>query len=515
MSLYHPRILAQKIEELVLTLLSWSHSAMQMRHSALAYQSKMETQLANERRMADILAAQLVADTQEMAHVDAMLVAQTAYCFATKTEVDQACEAVQRAYNAAQQAVAHWQTELVKAEQWVVAAMEALQYAENDYARAVTVSLRVHEAVELASDEDITYLREVEAQVSVAGREKKRAERELRHAQARVSSCTCAVKYVCEAIQVAEEAQRYSQQGANAAGRSHEHIVAAQKACEEAKEALKREEEAIRAAEEVVKGAQTMLDDAADSLHTALLHEQSSQEYQAQARVELDGKIQALFALNQPDYNLSDGGAIIDPLPVDSALPEGAMGAEVTSSVSYLDGTAALLERGYTGPKSDLELQPLIERLLQKRELVASEWWSKLKVEKRVEVLRKVHRDIARAYGFTPCQIEIYSLRPKLYGVFNENMNRIILNSNLLVKDHPRQALSTLVHESRHAYQYHAIQQYTWMVPAHRRDGVKLWKANWKDYQTASEGYENYYKQPIEVDARAFADEVISKMYEG
>jgi hypothetical protein len=515
MSLYHPRLLAQKLEDLVLKLLSWSHSVIQVRHAALGYQSKMELELAGESRAAGILAAQLGVDAQEMAQADAMLVEQTAYYFETKAEGDQACEAVQQAYTAARQTLAYWQAQLVQAEQAVGRAMETLQYAESEYARVVNASLRVHEAVERTSDEDVSYLREVEARVKVVRRDKKRAEKELSSAQVRASNCTSAVKYACEAIQVVEEAQQYSQQGTNALGRSHEHVVAAQKAFEEGKAALKREEEAVRAAEEVVEGAQKVLDDAAESLQTALLHEQASQGYQTQARAELEGKIQALFALNQADYNFSAGGAIGDPLLVDGTLPEGAVGAEVSGRISALDDTTALLERGYTGPKSDLELQPLVERLLQKRELVASEWWSKLKMEKRVEVLRKVHKDIARAYGFTPCQIEVYSLRPKLHGVFNEHMNRIILNRDLLVNDHPMQALNTLAHESRHAYQYHAIQQYTWTIPAHRRAGVKLWKANWQNYQVASEGYEDYYKQPIEVDARAFAAEVISNMYRG
>lgn len=478
MALYHPRILAYKLEELVAKLLSWSYSVTQLHHHAQAQQSRMDTQLAGVKRTADLLANQLVRDRQAVMQVDAVLVAQTVAYVEAKREVDQVCAIVQRAYDEAQQAQAYWQAELAKAEQRVMGAMEALQRGEK---------------------------------------EPFHAERELSRAQAYANKCKYALNSASEALRVAREVQQSSVQGADALGRSHEHVVAAQKAFEQSKTALQQEEGFFRAAEEVVKSAQTALDNAADSLHSALLHEQSSQAYQAQARGMLDGKIQALVALNQPDNDHAYGEANGASAQAGSVITDEPVGvkAALDAVFALTESGTALSEKEYGGPKSDPELQSLVERLSRNTVLMTPERWSKLSEERKLELLRKVHKDIARIYGFAPCEIEIRTMQDKLRGAFSDRKNRIMINRKLVSQDHPRQVISTLSHETRHAYQYAAMKQHFWMLPADRRRAVKLWEKNWDNYQEANEGYEDYYKQPIEADARAFADAVVRQIYGG
>jgi hypothetical protein len=464
-------------------------------------------------------------DQQRVAQVEAVLALQTARCSETKREADQKLDGVQSMLDEAQRVLAHWQAESVKANQWVATARQRLQHAEEGHAHAIDALVKVDEEVEQASDEDETTKQTLQVrsqaakeQVSIAETEMHHAERELSNALTHANDCTYAVNYVHEAVQIAAEAQEYARQGINALGRSVEYVVAVQKALEEGKMALGREEEAIRATEEVLKIAKATRGEASDSLHSALIHEQCSQEYQAQARVILDGKILALVALNQSDFNFMYGGALVDQSPFNLTATGDANGVRTMLpgySLSPLaDSSTALSKKSYAGPQSDPELRLLIEHL-SRREGLTPEHWSNLQEGQRHELLRNVHTDIAQAYGFAPYPIEARFLPIESRGSFSAVDKKIVINRRLLAKDNPKQALTTLAHESRHAYQHHAINQPLWMIPVDRRDTVRSWKENWDDYKAPGRVFEDYYKQPVEVDARAFADEVVRRLYGG
>ena len=72
----------------------------------------------------------------------------------------------------------------------------------------------------------------------------------------------------------------------------------------------------------------------------------------------------------------------------------------------------------------------------------------------------------------------------------------------------PYERLKTIVHELRHAYQYLV---YNDLIDHRETDKtVKMWRDNWNDYisyKPELDNYDEYYRQPIEVDARWFADQ--------
>lgn len=515
MPLYHPRILAHKLEELILTLLRWSHTTAQTRHAALARQSKMEAQLAGTARTAGILADQLAQDQHKVVQVSAALDAQTTLCLEAKKEAEQAAGHTQRTLNEARQVLVHWQTEQAHAEQWEERATTRLQHAEGDYARIVNApehSSRTGEAHKTTAQAAAAHLRAV--QINAANAEIQSAQRELRNAQTRVTTCTRAIAYAGEAVQLAQQARERVGQGINASERSLEHTVAAQKALEEGKRALGREEEAVRATEEALKVAQHTQEEATQKLHSALVHEQLSQTYQARARVTLEEKILALLALNQPDSHFTYGGVPADTIEQTG----GAVGVEQVAMVPGLcpspaAESATALKKDYAGPQSDPELASVITHLSKQAGLVPQRW-STLREDQREKILRTAHADIARVYGFTPYPLEIQPLAGKLNGYCRHN-DKIVINSKLLARDHPRQALETLAHESRHAYQFYAIDQPFWFMPVNRRAAVRTWRENMVDYKDSQVSFEAYFKQPVEVDARAFGSAVVSQVYGG
>lgn len=89
-------------------------------------------------------------------------------------------------------------------------------------------------------------------------------------------------------------------------------------------------------------------------------------------------------------------------------------------------------------------------------------------------------------------------------GAFDVETKEIVLNSNLLFDSNPEEAMKTIMHETRHAYQDFAI-NYPDKVYIDD-DTIKAWKENFKHYISPELDYEVYCNQPLEKDAEDFAN---------
>ncbi len=137
--------------------------------------------------------------------------------------------------------------------------------------------------------------------------------------------------------------------------------------------------------------------------------------------------------------------------------------------------------------------------------------WEKLDMQKRSEWLVKVHNHVAEQYGFRPYTVRTETLPPGYGGYFNAATRTIVLNEVILRDASPARALNVIAHESRHGYQWHAVLNPN-AVPADVREKVSIWRDNFANYKTpARHGYKAYYNQPVEVDARAFAEKIVQQ----
>jgi hypothetical protein len=144
------------------------------------------------------------------------------------------------------------------------------------------------------------------------------------------------------------------------------------------------------------------------------------------------------------------------------------------------------------------------------RELQPGEW-EKLDLNERAAWLVKVHNHIAEQYGFKPYTVKAQPLPPNYGGYFSAATRTIVLNDLILKDANPNRALNVIAHETRHGYQWHAVLN-PGAVPADVRAKVDIWRNNFQNYKTpAIHGYKAYYNQPVEVDARAFAEEIVKK----
>lgn len=147
-------------------------------------------------------------------------------------------------------------------------------------------------------------------------------------------------------------------------------------------------------------------------------------------------------------------------------------------------------------------------------------FWSSLSIEQRVDVLNSIDEKIAGMTKRTPCRVEAVALEDNLNGLAFPD-GRIYLNQRLF-DDCSRTGLSkcleTLLHEGRHAYQNYNLNV---RVVEQNSERVESWRLNHEmgyengesgllDYRNM--GFKRYLAQPVEVDARVFAESVLDKL---
>jgi hypothetical protein len=94
-------------------------------------------------------------------------------------------------------------------------------------------------------------------------------------------------------------------------------------------------------------------------------------------------------------------------------------------------------------------------------------------------------------------------------GIYKYTNNEIELASHLFEKDHPYDAFETLLHESRHAYQFFSIK----IKGFHKNLGeVKEWKGAREHY--SDENFENYRNNELEIFCRDHAKSLTKRLRE-
>lgn len=147
--------------------------------------------------------------------------------------------------------------------------------------------------------------------------------------------------------------------------------------------------------------------------------------------------------------------------------------------------------------------------------------WKELSVDEKADVLRCFEGKIAEIEMRNPMQVSHKELADGVMGYYNSS--GIVISDGLLrdnAYDAYRETLDTLFHEGRHAYQCYNLEvkrieasdelYNSWNV------NENLMGYNSGDAYAGTEyeiyGYYEYYTQPVEVDARVFAETVVRKL---
>lgn len=139
--------------------------------------------------------------------------------------------------------------------------------------------------------------------------------------------------------------------------------------------------------------------------------------------------------------------------------------------------------------------------------------WKDLSVKDRTIVLQTIENKVAEIAHRPACGVNAMSLEEGAYGYFNPETHEIVVNSDYLTGDQQdyRECLDTIIHERRHAYQNYNLNE----RQVHTSPGdISNWKLNEEEFEyqdIETYGFKSYALQPVEADARKFAEDVITK----
>lgn len=144
-----------------------------------------------------------------------------------------------------------------------------------------------------------------------------------------------------------------------------------------------------------------------------------------------------------------------------------------------------------------------------------------LDYEKKCDVLRAVCYCDANYLGLCRINIEFEDIEDdNLLGTYNHETKTITVNAKPIKDGSLRggtseELLITVLHECRHCYQYLLSEMYVSVNSEQRNllaftgEGIDYWITNLGDYKTGDgtiEGQIEYYTQPVEIDARTYAE---------
>lgn len=191
-----------------------------------------------------------------------------------------------------------------------------------------------------------------------------------------------------------------------------------------------------------------------------------------------------------------------------------------------IDPIKEMIPPKYLEAPSDLEQVEQISDVMSETPALKYENWIHLSPEQKLDALNKLEQKIADIEHRPACPISMEDLGTiekcgnKLSGSMGYHRpsnflcdERIAINSRLIESDDPvfyKEVLNTVIHEGRHSYQNYNIG----CRSNHTSSGDLT---NWTDnmykygYQDAETyGFKAYWMQPVEADARKFAEDVIN-----
>lgn len=138
--------------------------------------------------------------------------------------------------------------------------------------------------------------------------------------------------------------------------------------------------------------------------------------------------------------------------------------------------------------------------------------WEKLSSEKRLDVLQTLANVEKTQQGISH-EVLVCSepLGFSTYGTYNHKTHTVTINSNVIADDDAEQAVITLCHEVRHAYQHDVADAYLSLDKEYQQlgifDDVRKYYENLDDYKQASkDGFDEYESQTVEADSRAYSE---------
>ena len=182
---------------------------------------------------------------------------------------------------------------------------------------------------------------------------------------------------------------------------------------------------------------------------------------------------------------------------------------------------------------TDLEMTEDIAEYIESVEELRYENWVNLSPAERVSVLNKVEMQLAKIEHRPFLRVDSELMAPKTFGYQSAGEHKIALNSLYVNANRPeihREVIDTIIHEGRHAYQHYNVDVRCIHESMYE---VGQWRENFYNPKYGYYSYHGqkieipfggdkhydaawrlYYYQPVEIDARKFAGDVMSRLEE-
>lgn len=177
---------------------------------------------------------------------------------------------------------------------------------------------------------------------------------------------------------------------------------------------------------------------------------------------------------------------------------------------------------------NDAQVTEEIADYLSGIESLKYENWKNMSLEQRSELLNAIEYSIAQIEHRPPLPIKVEKMASNVFG-YQDSYNKLIaLNSKFVMSDSKeayKDVLDTIIHEGRHAYQHYNVDH---KCVHDSLSEVNTWRENFYDpkykyysgdtlvvigpNKIGDVGFRLYYYQPVEIDARNFAADVMLKL---
>ena len=139
--------------------------------------------------------------------------------------------------------------------------------------------------------------------------------------------------------------------------------------------------------------------------------------------------------------------------------------------------------------------------------------WKTLSLEDRLDTMQtlanieKTHLGISHEVNVRADLIGLFT-----YGAYDFSKHEVTINVLVLMDDDSTEAVDTLCHEVRHAYQHDSVDAFLSLDKEYQQlvifDDMRAFYENLEDYQSAMrDGFEEYENQTVEADSRKYAEE--------
>ena len=144
--------------------------------------------------------------------------------------------------------------------------------------------------------------------------------------------------------------------------------------------------------------------------------------------------------------------------------------------------------------------------------------WNRMTNEDKIRVLQSIENQIAKDEKRLPCVVKMKYIPSNREGIvmgyYTDAEQTITINSEQLDSgskygDDYMSHINTVIHEGRHTYQHQAV---IGIINHNNHSEVSDWKENFNHYISYQKNPKRYFEQPVEVDARKYAEEITKKI---